>query len=311
MKAKTERLIRDRLQLMKPNVLNKNGSIRLDISSLELSENEKQKLRDEGVLVSCNDLILTIFLLQDAMHLLDPCSIKSELAREFERSVYNDPIYRAFIDMAAAFYYAKREETRFASSERLLKELGFRITKQHTGDFFKFSYLIEALDPDFGSRYVKSCIKDSVLETVENMNDEFAYSIYDHLENADYVIVDSKEFKRINFELRKSKKDICNDSKKIKFKTLLQNYQYVRWSASELTYISEYNGRKLVVVEKDSEDHLRCLNLEMNKCGFQIRKSELSHTYNVYRCGTFHKPVIRDMNTPTHIIIAMEDFVGV
>lgn len=310
MTAINEKTVRDRLQLMKPNTLYKNGGIRLDISPLNFTENEKSELRKVGVYVSKNDLILTIMLLHDGQHILDPYSSKSSDARDFELSVYDNPIFRGIIDLAAGDYHTNREQRQFSRTQRMLASMGFNIDKPVMQSFFEFRYMITAKDIDLGYQIVVSCTKDCVLEAVEQMRESYALSVVDHLEDADYLLVDKIEYARIKRELLSSKNATLKDSKQIKFRHVVNCYAYVKWSASEMSFVTLIDGKIRKVVEKDGEAHESALQLELAKIGLVARRVGQYGFYSLYRAGSYHKPIAEELITLSQVIYAAEDFVG-
>lgn len=175
----------------------------------------------------------------------------------------------------------------------------------------QLSYVIQSSDPDLGMSVIPSCKKSVVLKAIGGLRDAFADSVRFHYETANYVAVDSRNFGILRRELLVETSMLKNSRRlAVNVRTLLNECVFVKLSLLDLGFVVNSGDRKLRVIEKDSDAHIKALKSEFSKLGFKIQKMNTG-LYNIYKIGTFNNPVLVNKKTASELILSMKDFTGV
>lgn len=303
-----ERKICERLNFMKNGVLYNRRGIRFDVSCMNLNIQEKEELRGEGLSVSGNDVILSIILNDNGFPSLKLSNSNSSLVSDFEQTVFDR--HRDTIISAAQKLHLETEGKQFKVSQLVAQKEGFMLSKVEGHDC-QLSYVIQGIDPDLGMTIVQTCKRAVVLKAISGLRDEYADSVRFHYANANYVAVDSRNFQILRRELLVETNMLKNSRRlAVNVRTLLNECVFVKLSLSDLGFVSNSGNRKLRVIEKDSDAHIKALKSEFSKLGFKIQKMNTG-LYNIYKVGTFNNPIIVNKRTASELILSIKDFTGV
>lgn len=295
-----------RLNYLKTGVLNKNGGIRIDVSYLNLSAHKKEQLTREGGAVSGSDVIISVTLDDSGFPSLRLSNSDSKLLSDFEQSVFE--FHQNEIISAAQKLHFETESKQFKISQRLAEKEGFMLSKMERPDY-QFSYCLQAHDPDLGLCIIQSCKKANILKAIDDLRRAYADSMRAHYENSDYVIIDSRTYAFLRRELLTGNMLTSSKQRAVSVRTILNECVYVKLSLSNLSFVTTVDKRKKRVLVKDTSAHLEAVNAEICNRGVRIHCMN-NGFYNVYRIGSFIKPIIVNAKTISHAIIKIKNSVG-